>query len=276
MDQQHLTTWFARILIVTLIVTLALPITTLTAPGDTPQAPWSASAVVAKGKKHKKPRRPKPTTVTRAVRGLVTQTVLSGDAITIPGDPGATEGPARPYPATIDVSGFANGVITDVDLLLLGVSYGAPEDLDILLSKDDGRRTLVMSDVGQKDPVRDVRWTLDDEATASLPQSQLTDGIFQPTNVSDPRLDPDAFAAPAPAPNGSVALSTFDGANPNGTWQLWVMDDASGNTGDIRGWGLRITAEVATGTVEEQVPFTKDQQHTKHKKHKRRGKRSRK
>ena len=273
MEQHHLTTWFARILIVTLMVTLALPLTTLTAPGDTPPAPWNASAVAAKGKKHKTPRSPQATTVTRTVRGLVTQTILGGDAITSPGDPGATAGPAAPYPVTIDVSGFANGVITDVDLLLLGVSHGAPADLDILLSTDAGRRALVMSDVGQNAPVRDVTLTLDDEATASLPQSQLTNGIFQPSDVSGPRLDPDTFAAPAPTPNGSVALSTFDGANPNGTWQVFVMDDASGEAGEIRGWGLRITAEVDTGTVEEQVPVTTDQQHTKQTKQKRRGKR---
>jgi hypothetical protein len=263
----------SRLLII-FLVTLALPITTLTPSGDPGKVPWSDSAVAAKGKKHKKPQRSQATTVTRTVRAPVTQTVLGGDAITIPSESGATAGPARPYPATIAVSGFANGVITDVDLLLLGVSHGAPADLDILLSTDDGRRALVMSDVGQSALVRDATLTLDDEATASLPQSQLTDGIFQPRNGSDQRLDPDTFAVPAPAPNGSVALSTFDGANPNGTWQLWVMDDASGEAGEIRGWGLRITAEVATDTVEEQVPVTTDQQHTKHKKQKRQGKRS--
>jgi hypothetical protein len=258
-----------RLLAVMLIVTLALPIAAITPPGGTGQAPWSTSTVVAKGKKHKKKAKPKFTTVTRAVRAPVTRTIFSGDVMTIPaGAPGVTEGPAGPYPTTIDVSGFANGVITDVDLHLVGVTHGAPEDIDILLSKDDGRRTLVMSDVGQRDPVRDVRLTLDDEATASLPLSQLTDGIFLPGDVSGPRLDPDTFAAPAPAPNGSVALSAFDGANPNGRWQLFVMDDESGNVGDIRGWGLRITAEVDTGsTVEEQVRINKD------KKHKKKGKR---
>jgi hypothetical protein len=252
-----------RMFILMLVALLALPVATLTSSRDTNQAPWSASTVEAKGKKHKKKDKPTFTTVTRTVRGSVTQTVLSGDAIAIPGEPGATEGPAGSYPATIDVSGFANGVITDVDLLLLGVTHGAPEDIDILLSKDDGRRTLVMSDVGQRDPVRDVRLTLDDEATASLPLSQLTDGIFLPGDVSGPRLDPDTFAAPAPAPNGNLAFSAFDGANPNGTWRLFVMDDASGETGDIRGWGLRITAEVDTGTVDEQVPVGKDRKHRK-------------
>ena len=115
--------------------------------------------------------------------------------------------------------------------------------------------------------MRDVRLTLDDEATASLPLAQLTDGIFLPSDASGPRLDPDTFAAPAPAPNGNLAFSAFDGANPNGTWRLFVMDDASGAAGEIRGWGLRITAEVDTGTVDEQVPGTKD------KKHKKKGKR---
>jgi hypothetical protein len=253
----------SRLLIIIFLVTLALPITTLTPSGDPGQVPWSDSAVAAKGKKHKKPQRSQATTVTRTVRAPVTQTVLGGDAITMPGEPGTTAGPAAPYPATIDVSEFANGVITDVDLLLLGVTHGAPEDLDFLLSKDDGRRALVMSDVGQNVPVRDLRLTLDDEATASLPLSQLTDGIFQPGDVSGPRLDPDTFAAPAPSPNGSVALSIFDGANPNGRWQLWVMDDASGETGEIRGWELRITAEVDTGTVDEQVPGTKNQKQKK-------------
>ena len=260
----------SRLLIIIFLVTLALPITTLTPSGDPGQVPWSDSAAAAKGKQHKKPRRPQTTTVTRTVRAPVTQTVLGGEAITMPGEPGTTAGPAAPYPATIDVSEFANGMITDVDLLLLGVSHGAPEDLDILLSKDDGRRALVMSDVGQNIPVRDVKLTLDDEATASLPQSQLIDGNFQPTDFSSASSEADMFAAPAPAPDGSLALSTFNGSDPNGTWQLWVMDDASGEAGTIRGWELRITAEVVTGTVDELVPGTKD------KKHKRQGKRSRK
>ena len=38
------------------------------------------------------------------------------------------------------------------------------------------------------------------------------------------------------------------------------MDDASGDTGDLRGWALRITAEVDLVTVDEQVPADIDQQ----------------
>jgi hypothetical protein len=89
---------------------------------------------------------------------------------------------------------------------------------------------------------------------ASTFDPPLDSGPFRPTNYLQPGVDSDTFAAPARAPDGSVALSTFDRGNPNGTWQLFVMDDETSLVGDIRGWALRITAEVDTGTVQEQVP----------------------
>src|SRR5688572_7916845 len=84
-----------------------------------------------------------------------------------------------------------------------------------------------------------------------------TSGTFRPTNIA--RFD-DTFAAPAPALNGNVALSGFDGADPNGTWSLWVMDNGGGDYGDLAGWSLQITAEV-----DVQVP---DQVKAKQKTHK--------
>ena len=98
-----------------------------------------------------------------------------------------------------------------------------------------------------------------------MPFNRLRSGTFRPTDVL--AID-DTFASPAPAPNGSVALSTFDGADPNGSWQVWVMDNGPGVAGDIRGgWELRITAEVDLATVDEQVPIDSDSiQNTKTKK----------
>jgi subtilisin-like proprotein convertase family protein len=226
--------------------------------------------VVAKGKKHKnkKPKKqkksrkrnieqpaiPTPTPVTRITRGQVTQTFTSDNAssLLVPaGAPGTTKGNANPYPAVITVSGFANGAITDVDLVLQDLSHPVPEDIDILLVAPDGRRALVMSDVGRIFRVTNIDLTLDDEAAIPLPQTELDSGDYRPTEISPIGQPPDEFPAPAPALDGSVALSTFDGADPNGTWQLFIVDDASGDAGDIRGWALRITAEVDTGTITE-------------------------
>jgi subtilisin-like proprotein convertase family protein len=256
---------FTRIVMLIFIVMLALPATILTRPAKTSGPPWSFSAVAAKGKHHKKKDKPKFTTVARTVRQPVTQTFTSTEAITVPnGAPGTTKGPASPYPSAITVGGFSNGVITDVDLLLLDVTHQIAEDLDILLSAPDGRRALVLSDVGDDIRVTGIDLTLDDEAASAPPNDRFVSGVFRPTDNSLPGSPPDPFDAPAPTPDGSVALSTFDGGDPNGTWQLWVMDDTTGEVGSIRAWALRITAEVDTGTVDEQVPTGKDA-----KKHKR-------
>jgi subtilisin-like proprotein convertase family protein len=260
-----------RIVMIMFVAMLALPVATLTRPSETGLSTWSDSADAAKDKKHKKQgKKRKTTTVTRTVRGPVTQTFTSSGLMTIPaGAPGTTKGNADPYPSTIEVSGLPNGVITDVDLLLQDFTHKIPEDVDILLSAPDGRRALVMSDTGRTTSVTNIDLTLDDEAATSLPGSGFDSGVFQPRDISSAGDLPDTFDAPAPALDGSVALSTFDGANPNGTWRLFVVDDSSGDAGDLRAWALRITTEVDTGTVEERVPVKKD------KKHKKRGQRRR-
>ena len=55
----------------------------------------------------------------------------------------------------------------------------------------------------------------------------------------------DALPDPAPPANESVMLSGFDGMSPNGPWQLWVMDDLSGEAGQFAGgWSVTIKATV--------------------------------
>lgn len=86
--------------------------------------------------------------------------------------------------------------------------------------------------------------TLDDEAFAFLPAlgQPIVSGIYRPGNNPDGILD-DLFLDPAPS--GNVALSTFDGGNPNGQWRLYVRDDDQFSAGMINdGWSLRITAKV--------------------------------
>ena len=90
----------------------------------------------------------------------------------------------------------------------------------------------------------------------------LASGTFRPTNVVG---SSDNF--PGQTPSGNSQLSLFNGGNPNGSWQLYVMDDHSGDTGQFAGgWSLQITAEVDV-QVQEQVQVAKDkQQGKKHKK----------
>ena len=108
--------------------------------------------MAAKGKNHKnKDKKRKKKTDTRTVRQPVTQTFTSTGPITIPnGAPSTDKGPANPYPSAIEVSGFTNGTITDVNLILTDLTHSLTHDVDILLSSSDGRQALVMSDAGDR------------------------------------------------------------------------------------------------------------------------------
>jgi subtilisin-like proprotein convertase family protein len=147
------------------------------------------------------------------------------------------------YPATIDVSGAA-AAITDVDVVLDGLSHARPADVDLLLVGPQGQQATVLSDAGGGNAVTGVHLVLDDEADASVGPS-LGSGRYQPTNGGDLL---DAFRPPAPIALGPSALSVFDGSDPNGTWSLYVMDDEGGGHGAMSGWSLRITTDGAAPT----------------------------
>src|SRR5215218_4011892 len=207
----------------------------------------------ARAKKHNKQTRkrrdaPAFTAVTRTVRQPRTQTFSNPDPITIP-----SVGRASPYPSNIDVAGFTNGRILDVNLTLHGFSHSFPRDIDILLAAAHlpGQNALVLSDVGDAlNPASDLTLTLDDQAAEEL-RTPLASGTFRPTNLQD--AFGDAFPAPAPTPRGSAQLSVFRDSNPDGSWQLFVVDGITGDGGSIAGgWSLEITAEVDV-QVEEQV-----------------------
>ena len=153
-----------------------------------------------------------------------------------------------PYPSAVTLSGLGTKVF-DVDVTLKGLTHTYPDDLDVLLVGPGGQRTRLMSDVGEFDDVTDVDLTFDDEATDELPDEDITTGSFKPTDVEEVDY-PDNFD-PAPAPTADTSLSLFDGTDPNGTWRLYVMDDAGQDLGTLAGWSLDIETDAVapTGTV---------------------------
>jgi subtilisin-like proprotein convertase family protein len=165
--------------------------------------------------------------------------------ITIP-----DSGTATPYPSTINVSGLT-GVVTKVTVTLNGFTHTWPDDVDVLLVGPGGQQCILMSDAGGSAAVSGVNLTFDDMAVVSLPDSTLiTSGTYRPTNHPP---NPDNFPAPGP---GSVTqplnppLSVFNGTNPNGTWSLFVVDDFSGDAGNINGgWSITIQTGIPNCTT---------------------------
>jgi subtilisin-like proprotein convertase family protein len=171
--------------------------------------------------------------------GPTTETFSNAAAITVPGGaPAATSGTASPYPATINVTGVS-GNISDLNVRLSAITHTFPDDIDVLLVGPQGQAVVLMSDTGGSVDLAGVTLTFDQSTGTSLPDATvIATGTYLPTNIGDG----DPFDAPAPAGPYNQTLEVFNGTNPNGTWRLFVDDDAGSDIGVIgAGWSLEIT-----------------------------------
>jgi subtilisin-like proprotein convertase family protein len=156
-------------------------------------------------------------------------------------------GTASLYPSNITVSGLT-GTVTQVKVTLNGLSHTFPDDIDILLVAPGGQRSLLMSDAGGGSGLTNVNVTFDQSAATTIPDnSQITTGNYRPGNYAgNTTIEPggvDNFPSPGPGQTTyNPDLSVFNGISPNGTWQLYVVDDENVDSGAMAsGWSLDIT-----------------------------------
>jgi subtilisin-like proprotein convertase family protein len=192
----------------------------------------------------------------------VTKIYRNWTPISIPATVEGTNGQASPYPSPIAVSDLRGATIRDINVRLRNYSHEYPDDVDVLLvgPARTGKDALIMSDAGAGLNLSDVTLTLDDEALKRLPDGNGKDpddgttpietASYKPSDYVQVRRDgvtpknPDAFPGITTF-SGNEALSAFDGALPNGTWRLYVVDDGHDWTGQFAGgWALQITARL--------------------------------
>ena len=157
-----------------------------------------------------------------------------------PNTTGSLPSQASPYPSPITVSGIT-GKVTKVQVTLNNLTSSFPFDDDVLLVAPGGQRVVLMSGTGGSTPVSNVSLTFDDAAAQGL-STPLTTGTYRPTQ-NDFTVSFPTVAGPY-----SNQLSAFNGGTPNGTWNLYVVDNqANSSTGSIAGgWTLNIsTADVS-------------------------------
>jgi subtilisin-like proprotein convertase family protein len=158
-----------------------------------------------------------------------TATFTNAAAISIP-----SVGNATPYPSNLAVAG-TTGTITKVTATLTNFSHTFPSDVDVLLVGPGGQSVVLMSDPGGDPDASGLNLTFDDAAGSSLPSgTALASGTYLPTNLAD-GLGSDTYSAPAPPSGYGSTMSVFNGTSPNGTWSLYVVDDAGGDSGSIAG-----------------------------------------
>ncbi|HEY6227310.1 MAG TPA: VCBS repeat-containing protein, partial [Verrucomicrobiae bacterium] len=147
---------------------------------------------------------------------------------------GASPVGGTPYPSTITVSGFT-GSLDKVRVRLNNVTKSFANDTHFLVISPGGQKVLVLS--GYFAHLNGVDLTFDDNAAAPItaPACCVASGSYKPTVVDPP---PSALPAPAPAGPYGKTLAPFVGADPNGTWSLYVSN-SDGFTGSVAGgWQL--------------------------------------
>lgn len=158
---------------------------------------------------------------------------------------------ASPYPSAINVSGISGNIPAtpgSVKVTLNGFSHSYPDDVGIVLVGPTGATLLLQDGVGDDPDMVNVTYTFSDAGSANLPDlTAWTAGTYKPTTYytgdSFPAPGPGlTYNNPGPAGGGTATFSsTFGGTNPNGTWNLYVVDLASGDSGSINGgWTLEI------------------------------------
>lgn len=146
------------------------------------------------------------------------------------------------YPSSIGVHGVP-GSVEHVTVKLNDISSTFPGDLDVMLVAPDGLSVMLMSDNGRTNDVNGLDLTFDDAAPNTLPDdATIASGMYKPSNNGVDDEFPE-FGAP----NGS-SFAPLHGADPNGSWRLLAVDDATGDIASIAG-GWQLTLTTGTGAI---------------------------
>ena len=136
----------------------------------------------------------------------------------------------------------ADGDILDLDVDV-NLSHADPFDVDLALVSPDGEAQILMSDACSSIDLTNYALTFDQDSSTSLPNAACTGSALRAkaTNVG---ASPENWTAPGAPQNLTEAdLDGYNGENPNGTWRLFVADDAAGAAGTVNSWSLRIETE---------------------------------
>jgi subtilisin-like proprotein convertase family protein len=164
-----------------------------------------------------------------ASAGAQTYTYTVTGPFSLPG--AGTSGPLSVYPIVFNVPD--SGLIKRVAITLGGLSHTWFDDIDALLVSPTGTKVQFLSDAGgSSDPIGD--YTFDDvNGTAPLPDSSTTNplpGVYTSSNYPPT----DSFPDPAPGPPYAFSLTAFFGEQMQGTWSLYIVDDALADTGSMQ------------------------------------------
>jgi len=160
-----------------------------------------------------------------------------------------TAGAVTLFPSDIVIANGATNIITDVNVTLKAGAHTWADDMEISLRSPSGTIIELMRDAGGNDNIAGVL-TFDDDAAGMIGdtgQGANDDLDFSGTFMTS--LYGTSVGSTAPAAN-AVGLAAFNGEDANGTWSLFVFDDAGADTGAFTdGWNIELTVIPAPASA---------------------------
>ncbi len=137
----------------------------------------------------------------------------------------------------------ADGDISDLDVDV-NLSHGDPFDVDLALVSPDGEAQILMSDACGSNDLTEVRVDVRPRLLRrAFPTPHAREALCgQRRRTSAPTENVDRSRGPGKL-SSEADLDGYNGENPNGTWRLFVADDAGGAAGTVNSWSLRIETE---------------------------------
>jgi subtilisin-like proprotein convertase family protein len=155
-------------------------------------------------------------------------------------------GVATPYPSAINVTGV-NGVVSSVIVTLTGINHSYKGELDIALVGPAGNGVILMSDITAGPSFNNTTIRFADDPRNIISQNSNT--ILRPENEDSN----DSYPTLPAASSFNTRLSVFNGANPNGIWRLYIIDDTGSDGGGVSG-GWSLTFLVDPSVVQDSPP----------------------
>lgn len=170
--------------------------------------------------------------------GIANPSSTVGGAITI-----NSTGNATPYPSTVTVAGLPVGGAIVKQVIINGYAHTFPNDVDMALRSPTGTSVVIMADAGGTGAVTGRNLVFQD-GFPLLPTGAAS-GTYRCTSPDAP----DNFPAPGPGSLSQISptLASFTG-NLNGTWELFIVDDATGDAGTITSWSIVFEYGAAVST----------------------------
>ena len=157
---------------------------------------------------------------------------------------------AQPYPSSILVSGVY-GKLLSATVKIVGMTHSYPHDITMVLVGPNNQKMVLMTANARNHGVTNLDFSFSSLSSVALPVTELlTNATYAPPVYTTVQ----GTALYANLAGSYTNFTAFTNMSPNGTWSLYVQDDAARDFGAVMfGWTLQLVTDVPTITAPNAV-----------------------